>query len=518
MRIKAASLILLFFFAGFVGSRLAAEGEQDYPVSWERVDGAGGYRIELQNGRGETLVSKVVGKEALLYTFRLKPGSYRFRVRTLSAAMLDEGVTQWFLVVVEAPAAPQIAAIQPQELLTDRDQVVTITGKHFFKTIKAQLIDPSGAKSALQISKVSLTSMQILIPPLAQAGNYGILLANGDAFTTFKTKALRVSYEAPVFGSLAPAEIRLGVDQPSFSAQADKLAASAAVVVCSSGSDPSVAANCLPVTATIGSGRIDVNLDPATAAGDYDLFVINHLAETPARVGTVKLLPAPASAPPAAAAPEAIAEPVDASPAAVADADPVVAPLPNFQANGANLAPTQAKPAGQRFLAGLGWSYGLPLTQWGGIYGPTPECAFLRLDYFFSPFDRPSSGSSWNFALGLENRYAGFSNVKDSSLVRSSLASFSFALDPSATWSIRALSLRARLGGGLAYSSLKASPPAGGSANISDSFDLLAAGELGVEFPILPFARLGLAFDYERLFLTQGMDFLGLSTYAAFDF
>jgi hypothetical protein len=316
---------------------------------------------------------------------------------------------------------------------------------------------------------------------------------------------------------MTPAEIRLGVDQPSFSAQADKLATSAAVVVCSSGSDPSVAANCLPVTATIGSGRIDVNLDPATAAGDYDVFVINHLAEAPARVGTVKLLPAlaaaPAPPPPAAVAPEAVAEP-----AALADADPVVAPLPNYQASGANVGPTQAKPAGHRFLAGLGWSYGLPLTQWGGIYGPTPECAFLRLDYFFSPFDRPSSGSCWNFALGLETRYAGFSDVKDSSLVPSSLASFSFALDPSATWSIRALSLRARLGGGLAYSSLKATSPAGGSANSSDSFDLLAAGELGVEFPILPFARLGLAFDYERLFLTQGMDLLGISTYAAFDF
>lgn len=51
---------------------------------------------------------------------------------------------------------------------------------------------------------------------------------------------------------------------------------------------------------------------------------------------------------------------------------------------------------------------------------------------------------------------------------------------------------------------------------MADSLDLLASGELGVEFPIVPRARLGLAFDYERLFLTQGMDLLGISTYASF--
>ena len=113
-------------------------------MSWDMVGGAGGYRIELQNSLGDTLLSKVVAKDVLQYTFRLQPGSYRFRVTTLSVAMLDEGATQWFPVVVEAPAAPQIADIRPRELATDKDQVVTISGKHFSKAIKVQLIDPSG--------------------------------------------------------------------------------------------------------------------------------------------------------------------------------------------------------------------------------------------------------------------------------------------------------------------------------------------------------------------------------------
>lgn len=500
--VRLLKKLLLILSLISAGSRLAAEGEQAYPVSWDMVGGAGGYRVELQNSVGDTLLSKVVAKDVLQYTFRLQPGNYRFRVTTLSVAMLDEGATQWFPVVVEAPAAPQIADIRPRELATDKDQVVTISGRHFSRAIKVQLIDPSGKKSPLQTRNVGLASMQILIPSLALAGNYGILMMNGDAFTTIEAKALTVAYPAPVFGSLAPAEIRLGVDQASFSAKADKLAASPEVVLIRSGSDPSIAANRVPVAATVGAGRLDVSLDPATAAGDYDVYVINHIAEAPALVGRVKLLPAPAPKP-IAAEPAAAPEPAEP---AVASAPPAAsaAPLPDFP--------------GHKFLAALGWSYGLPLTDWGGIYGPTPKSAFLRLDYFLSPLTRPSSGSAWNFALGLDTRYVGFSDVVDFSLVPSSLTSFSFAINPSATWSLHALSVRARLGCGLAYSILSSTPPTGGSAGTTDSFDLLASGELGLEFPIMSRVRLGLAFDYEHLFLTQGMDLLGISTYATFDF
>ena len=298
--------------------------------------------------------------------------------------MLDEGATQWFPVVVEAPAAPQIADIRPRELATDKDQVVTISGKHFSKAIKVQLIDPSGKKSPLQTRNVGLASMQILIPPLALAGNYGILLMNGDAFTTIEAKALTVAYPAPVFGSLMPAEIRLGVDQASFSAKADKLAASPEVVLIRGGSDPSIAANRVPIAATVGAGRLDVSLDPATAAGDYDVYVINHIAEAPALVGRVRLLPAPPK--PIAAKPVAAPEPAEP---AIASAPPAAsaAPLPDFPASEGN----------RKFLAALGWSYGLPLTSWGGIYGSTPKSALLRLDYFLSPLHAALFGERLEF-------------------------------------------------------------------------------------------------------------------------
>ena len=80
------------------------------------------------------------------------------------------------------------------------------------------------------------------------------------------------------------------------------------------------------------------------------------------------------------------------------------------------------------------------------------------------------------------------------------------------------MSIRARAGGGLAYSSLSAAPPTGGPDGRTDSFDLFFMSDLGFEFPLADRIRLGLSAGYERFFYTRGMDLLEGSTYAALDF
>ena len=71
--VRLLKKLLLILSLISAASRLAAEGEQAYPVSWDMVDGAGGYRIELQNSLGDTLLSKVVAKDVL--TIYLPPST-----------------------------------------------------------------------------------------------------------------------------------------------------------------------------------------------------------------------------------------------------------------------------------------------------------------------------------------------------------------------------------------------------------------------------------------------------------
>lgn len=406
---------------------------------------------------------------------------------------------------------------RPPELQTDTGQLITITGRHFARQIKAQLIDPDGKKSQLQIRSVTITRLQIFVPPLAYAGRYKILLMNSAKLVTTADKALLVRYPVPVFGSLQPATIRLGVDEAKFSVQADKLVSTAHVVVIPHGADPRQAVDELSVTATVGARGIQASLDPATAAGDYDVYVVNHSAEAPVLVGTLSLLPAPAPTPPPhpAVLPPATAETGPVSPIPAPAAPPAVA---NVQPVRPTETP-QTEAMHHTLLIGLGWEYGLPMTEWGSIYGATPESVFLNVDYFLTPFDRPVSGSSLACALGLDSRYMGFSSAGGSSFVSSSLTGFTLAVDPSATWSLPFMSIRARVGGGLAYSSLDAASSTGGSNSTTRSLDLLVMSELSFEFPLAAHIRLGISADYEHFFYSvQGMDLLGASTYAALNF
>ena len=429
---KISPILAIAILAFLAVPKLVAEDDQSYPVSWDSVPGAGGYRIELQNGSGDTLVSRTVGNGVLDYTFHLQPGSYRFRVTTLSVAMLDEGATEWFPIVVEPLSAPQVTAIQPNEIQTDKSRVVILIGRHFAKQIKAQLVDPDGNKSLLRIQKFSIDKMQLIIPPLKQAGDYGILLTNSAKFATLKGKALRVRYPAPVFGSLRPAIIRLGVDETNFSFSAEKLATGAKVAVMPHGVDPSVAADALPITATVGENGFQATLDSSAAAGDYDVYVVNHSDEAPILVGTLSLvaapkpasvpLPQPVATPPAQSA--AIASPSSAStakpapivasaPAAVPSA-PIAVPAEPATVPPAPAATAKPKTEGliRKVLVGAGWQYSLPLNKWGSIYSDMPRSALLRIDCFLTPFERPASGSAWDYAVGFDSRYAGFSKFR----------------------------------------------------------------------------------------------------------
>jgi hypothetical protein len=531
--------ILIFAIAivsTLAASKLVAEDNQQYPITWDPVPGAGGYRIELQNSKGDTLLSRTVGKDVLEYSFHLQSGSYRFRVTTLSVAMLDEGATDWFPIVVENLTAPKITEIQPKEILTDKGQVITLAGRHFARQLKAQLIDPAGKKSLLKMQKFSINKIELLIPPLKQAGTYGILLANSDKYVTIEEKALRVRYPAPVFGSLQPAAIRLGIDETNFSFRADKLATEAKVMVMPHAVDPSIADSVIPVTATVGKNGLQAALDPSVAAGDYDVYVVNHSDEAPVLVGTLSLIAPPTPSP--VPQPQPVATPPAQSAVASATNNSTATEPPPSTAPSVSTAPALAlaptpiatppatvgteKPKSEapirKVLIGAGWQYGLPLNEWGNRYNGTPQSALLRIDCFLTPFDRPASGSAWDYAVGLDARYARFSNPGSSSLVASSLSSFAFAIDPSLTWSLPWMSIRARAGGGIAYSSLKADSSTGDSSTINGSFDFIGMGELAFEFPIVRNLRLGISADYTYLFLTTSMELLSASTYVAYAF
>jgi hypothetical protein len=183
-----------------------------------------------------------------------------------------------------------------------------------------------------------------------------------------------------------------------------------------------------------------------------------------------------------------------------------------------NAAPAKKAASRHALLLSAGWSYGLPLADWASIYSATPKSAFLRADYSFKPVDPQASSRGVGLALGLESRYLGLDNSGNDGIVSSSLSVFSVALDPSIVWTLPFMSIRARAGVGLAYSSLDAASALEGAGSRIDSLDLLLMGATSLEIPIVSRMRLGFSGDYEYYLYSRGMDWFGASAYAAIDF
>jgi hypothetical protein len=185
-----AFLLTAVFLAARSG--LWGQDESPYSISWEAVPGAGGYRIEMRNERNESVTTRVLRDVTLAYDFRLAPGKYKFRLTTLNRFMRDEASTPWLPIVIAAAGAPEIEDVQPRSFATGQSQIIAIRGRHFSKSISALLVDPDGGHSELRALDSAGGTLRLEVPPLERAGDYGLVLSNGEGQSATAPGSLRV--------------------------------------------------------------------------------------------------------------------------------------------------------------------------------------------------------------------------------------------------------------------------------------------------------------------------------------
>ena len=84
------------------------------PLHWQAVKGAGGYRVEVQDGAGQITFSQDLTDTST--TISLQPGSYQLRVSTLNRFGKPEAGTPWTPLVIKPIPQPVIEKVEPAQV------------------------------------------------------------------------------------------------------------------------------------------------------------------------------------------------------------------------------------------------------------------------------------------------------------------------------------------------------------------------------------------------------------------
>lgn len=107
-RLAALSTLLSFALA-FGAPLLAQEAPQTQTVSWDPVNFALEYRLEIQDSLGATVHDETTAETS--QTFSLPPGNYRYRITAYNVLARPEITGEWADLTI---LSPELAAVSPQ--------------------------------------------------------------------------------------------------------------------------------------------------------------------------------------------------------------------------------------------------------------------------------------------------------------------------------------------------------------------------------------------------------------------
>lgn len=529
-------------------SSLSALEDLAFPFSWKPVEGAGAYKVEVRNEKGDLVVSQVVNDPRI--ELKLYPSQYSLRLTTINRFMLPESSTPWTTFLIPALSAPVFDSLEPVQQTWGKLKVATLRGHDLAGNLSVEFQDETGARFSIPGVSQSRDVWSLEIPENLEPGSYTLVLGNPPKQSITVEGVFRLYSPKPVVESVDPPLIVGDQPPPSLKIKGGLFMKKAKVFLVTTGGK-------VPLDVT-GWSRTELTVATPTgvAAGTYQLEVVNETTVPAASVAfTIK---SPRAYEPTMASLDRITfrnsnlpltltikgsdfthqakvwlvkEPglfqsvTQRVPLAVKiegettikaevkdelDVGEWHVELVNEPGKPALVGPkfqVLEDPISRQLRLSFGYNFSLPTGDWSSVYTYSPFGGSLAGEYFFTEHKRPIEGSVWDWGLRFSVDGAYYVNSWTTQKVSSSILAISAQVGPVAEFTLPFMAIRVHAGGGAVFSSLVAALPSSQSDQVTmQNLDYMASAGLGFEFPVNDFFRLELDGIYSRWFFEQPFD------------
>jgi len=133
-----ASLHLFLRICGlFLVLETTGLSAQNLYLEWKAVEGAGGYRVEIQSSDGRPIFDRELQTTRIEFT--LPPGSYRKRIGAIDRFGKIAAWSDWSPLFIKLPEEPQIDAVIPPALGKNKAETIQLRGRNLTDSTEVRL-------------------------------------------------------------------------------------------------------------------------------------------------------------------------------------------------------------------------------------------------------------------------------------------------------------------------------------------------------------------------------------------
>jgi hypothetical protein len=539
------------------------ETEQDYPLEWEAVQGAGSYLVEVQDFHRQPVLSRTVSTPSL--TVKLLPGQYFLRLTTLNRFMKSEGASDWLPIHIYYDHPPLLSSFSPAAMMTGQSGSIRLEVATLDRTGEVWLESPSGQRFSFNAGLLADEAQTLQLPALREAGAYDLVLRNPPNRTNRIKGVLMVSYPPAEITGIEPAAFQTDRPPARLTVHGRNFLPKARVTLETNAREIDLA------MIQYAADHLEFTLPPDLAPGTFPVRLYNLAGQDTVTLPVLRVLPPTPVitdlAPDAAFAdllpvlirlhgsaflPEITAwlehedsriplEIIEVTPDTLdlalpgtlapgeyrlaagngSDSEPARPDELVFRVDEPVIVPPSEAPAPpdpqRSLLISAGWNCQIPLGSWADMYGFSARGVQIGTEIYLTPDRAHREETSFNLGLRLGLDWAGFytDQAKSGQYRESRLDQFQLYLAPSAELALSFLKIRLAAGGGLQISVINGSGSAGTPVS-RDSLDFLLAARLAAEVPIADWLRLGIGGEYRHVFMSQPFDALSLEAGVTF--
>ncbi len=464
---------------------LYSQNAKGFPfyIEWERIGGAGGYRIEVQKRSGEAVLLDEVPPDRTNTELQLPGGPYRFRIITLNKLMREENTTEWIDIEVEPYTSPIVTSVNPVELETGVPVSLNLSAQRMALYSRAALYSPSGKSIPLTIQKKAENLFLLSCPPLEEAGLYALIVLNPPDKSVWKNALLKVRHPEPVPRRISPESIDLSGLQGE----------SIALAVSGRNYSRDIQVRLEPETSarirSKSSTDILLDLDPTIAPGTYTVHIRNAPDMKEHKAGSFTVFSSRE------------AEETTASQPVKTDTADDTGENGGTSEKGNGTTEKREKRLAHWIGLGAGANADILFGDWAQVYDSPVIGAHAHVDFYPSDTLRPTDKPELAWSFGIRGDYGVHENDGTGKYVRSTMTQFTVIAYPSLIYAFKLVRFRLYAGGGIQHMTIAADNIFGTDSLSGSSLQAAYAGGLSVE--ISPFRHFTVSLS-DRLVYVPG--------------
>jgi len=166
----------------------AAYSAPEKSITWDLVEGAWGYHLEIKDGAGNIFINIEI-TDNFYSVVNLEPGSYSFRVATINILKQTGESTPWIDFIIEKRFIPQLKSVSQRQLLSSYDNRNIIIAGNDLKPGARLFLRGNGREIEITDLKIKSDNEAEFSfkPDVALKGIYDLAIVNrGDAESVLK--------------------------------------------------------------------------------------------------------------------------------------------------------------------------------------------------------------------------------------------------------------------------------------------------------------------------------------------